>query len=46
MSWVEDIGRNRRLSLAGRDLQLNGSKVIDIAMKYGYDLPAFTILLQ
>lgn len=36
---VTEYIRNRRLSLAGRDLQLNGSKVIDVAMKYGYDSP-------
>lgn len=36
---VVEYIRNRRLSLAGRDLQLNGSKVIDVAMKYGYDSP-------
>lgn len=29
--------RNRRLSLAGRDLRLTNSKVVDIAMKYQYD---------
>lgn len=29
--------RNRRLSLAGRDLLYTNSKVIDIAMKYQYD---------
>ena len=29
--------RNRRLSLAGRDLQAEGNKVIDIALKYGYE---------
>lgn len=29
--------RNRRLSLAGRDLLLGNNKVIDIAMKYQYD---------
>lgn len=29
--------RNRRLSLAGQDLLLSNSKVIDIAMKYQYD---------
>ena len=34
---VAEYIRNRRLSLAGRDLQIGGSKVIDIAMKYGYD---------
>ena len=29
--------RNRRLSLAGQDLLLTSSKVIDIAMRYQYD---------
>ncbi len=29
--------RNRRLSLAGRDLLLKNSKVVDMAMKYQYD---------
>ncbi|OGO92523.1 MAG: hypothetical protein A2Y17_11265 [Clostridiales bacterium GWF2_38_85] len=29
--------RNRRLSLAGRDLLLTNNKVIDIALKYQYD---------
>lgn len=36
---VSEYIKNRRLSLAGRDLQMSGSKVIDIAMKYGYDSP-------
>lgn len=36
---VSEYIRNRRLSLAGRDLRIDGSKVIDIAMKYGYDSP-------
>ena len=31
--------RNRRLSLAGRELQEEDKKVIDIALKYGYDTP-------
>ena len=34
---VSEYIRNRRLSLAGRDLQMEGAKVIDVAMKYGYD---------
>ena len=34
---VSEYIRNRRLSLAGRDLQIGGCKVVDIAMKYGYD---------
>jgi AraC family transcriptional regulator len=29
----------RRLTLAACDLQQTGGKVIDIAMKYGYDTP-------
>lgn len=36
---VSEYIRNRRLSLAGRDLQTDGVKVIDVAMKYGYDSP-------
>ena len=29
--------RNRRLSLAGRDLQLGNGKVTEVAMRYQYD---------
>jgi len=32
--------RNRRLTLAGMELLSGNLKVIDIAMKYGYDSPA------
>lgn len=39
--------RNRRLSCAAFDLQNNRDKVIDIALKYGYDSPtAFTRAFQ
>jgi AraC family transcriptional regulator len=31
--------RNRRLSLAGQELQLTGIKIIDVAYKYGYETP-------
>ncbi len=31
--------RNRRLALAGNDLANGNEKIIDIAMKYGYDSP-------
>lgn len=31
--------RNRRLTLAGRELATNNAKVIDVAMKYGYESP-------
>ena len=31
--------RNRRLTLAGKELQETSEKVIDIALKYGYDSP-------
>lgn len=31
--------RNRRLSMAGQELTLSGKKVIDIALKYGYESP-------
>ena len=34
-----DYIRLRRLSLAGRELAEGGGKVIDIALKYGYDTP-------
>lgn len=31
--------RNRRLALAGSELAVGNEKVIDIALKYGYDSP-------
>ena len=31
--------RNRRLALAGNELAAGDGKVIDIALKYGYDSP-------
>ncbi len=31
--------RNRRLTLAGAELQTDKAKVIDVALKYGYDSP-------
>lgn len=31
--------RNRRLSLAGQELQTSGGKIIDLAYKYGYETP-------
>ena len=31
--------RNRRLALAGEELAITDEKVIDVAMKYGYDSP-------
>ncbi len=31
--------RNRRLTLAGRELAATNAKVIDVAMKYGYESP-------
>lgn len=31
--------RNRRLTLAGNELSAKGGKVIDVALKYGYDSP-------
>lgn len=34
-----DYIRNRRLSLAGSELQASDQKVIDIALKYGYESP-------
>lgn len=32
--------RRRRLTLAARDIQVGGDKVIDVALRYGYDSPA------
>ena len=34
-----DYIRMRRLSLAGEELSKGNAKIIDIAMKYGYDTP-------
>ena len=36
---VSEYIRNRRLSLAGNELATSEKKVIDIALKYGYDSP-------
>lgn len=36
---VSEYIRNRRLALAGNDLLCSDDKIIDIAMKYGYDSP-------
>ena len=36
---VGEYIRSRRLSLAAQELAATGSKVIDIALKYGYDSP-------
>lgn len=36
---VGEYIRNRRLSLAGMELQAQKAKVIDVALKYGYDSP-------
>lgn len=36
---VGEYIRNRRLSLAGQELIMSNTKVIDIALKYGYDTP-------
>ena len=36
---ISDYIRNRRLSLAGNELATSEQKVIDIALKYGYDSP-------
>ena len=36
---VTEYIRNRRLALAGGELAASSEKVIDIAMKYGYDSP-------
>lgn len=36
---IAEYIRNRRLSLAGNELATSGEKVIDVALKYGYDSP-------
>ena len=36
---VSDYIRNRRLSLAGEELVLSDIKIIDLALKYGYETP-------
>ena len=36
---VGEYIRNRRLSLAGNEIAKTGTKVIDIALKYGYESP-------
>ena len=36
---VGEYIRNRRLTLAGIELSMSKSKIIDIALKYGYDTP-------
>ena len=36
---VSDYVRNRRLALAGVEVAATGGKIIDIALKYGYDSP-------
>ncbi len=36
---VGEYIRNRRLSLAGQELIMSKARVIDIALKYGYDTP-------
>jgi len=42
-SSIGEYLKRRRLTLAGQDLLTTDSKIIDIAMKYGYDTPeAFT----
>ena len=36
---VGEYIRNRRLTLAAQELSADGAKVIDVALKYGYDSP-------
>ena len=36
---ANDYIRKRRLSMAGQEISMSNSKVIDISMKYGYDSP-------
>ncbi len=44
---VNEYVRNRRLSLAAQDLLNSNSKIIDVALKYGYETPeSFTKAFQ
>ena len=36
---INEYVRNRRLTLAGHELSAENAKVIDVAMKYGYETP-------
>ncbi|MDF2686437.1 MAG: transcriptional regulator, AraC family [Clostridia bacterium] len=36
---ITEYIRNRRLSLAGKELSFTDSRIIDIALKYGYETP-------
>ena len=36
---ITDYIRNRRLALAGEELKVKGTRVIDVALKYQYDSP-------
>ena len=36
---ISEYVRNRRLALAGNDIATGAEKVIEIALKYGYDSP-------
>ena len=36
---IGEYVRNRRLTFAGHDLSVENAKVIDVAMKYGYETP-------
>lgn len=36
---ISDYVRKRKLTLAGVELKYHGAKVIDVALKYGYDSP-------
>lgn len=36
---ISDYVRKRKLTLAGIELKYDGAKVIDVALKYGYDSP-------
>ncbi|MBO5211880.1 MAG: helix-turn-helix domain-containing protein [Clostridia bacterium] len=38
---ISDYVRKRRLTLAGAELKYDNAKVIDVALKYGYDSPVF-----
>ena len=36
---LADYIRRRKLSMAGQELQVSGAKVIDVALRYGYETP-------
>ena len=41
---ISDYIRKRRLTLAGAELKDDNAKVIDVALKYGYDCKSISIV--